>query len=330
MDYQSLLKYMISDWCGQSRTLIIQKPLIEFLDGDLYAALFLSQIFYWAGRTKDSEGWFYKSYEQWNEEIPLSEYQIRRITNLLKDKGILETKVKKLKTSTGEFLQEVAVHYRIDWIIFAGLFERHMKKVGNLKNLSSQKPTPSNNPEPEELKIPHYNGIDDVHRDSIGAASTFGNGDNPHTKVNKPKESSPKRKSTFSGFSEKKVIESTEEKCTKLMSYAVKSKRGVVTEKDLVRWKKEFEDFLNTYDVDEDAFLSLMKWFSKNAADKYTPRINSAKKFCERYNDVLEAKDRKETDIEQTPKQVELTKEECERHIQELMNHNKKSGLIIK
>jgi hypothetical protein len=45
------------------------------MTGSVNAALMLSQAFYWSNRTNDSEGWFHKSSEEWQEEIGLTRHQ---------------------------------------------------------------------------------------------------------------------------------------------------------------------------------------------------------------------------------------------------------------
>lgn len=63
---------------GQGNTLVIPRPYIELCKGDHLAALLLSQILYWSDRTDDENGWFSKSYEEWYDELAMTEYQVRR------------------------------------------------------------------------------------------------------------------------------------------------------------------------------------------------------------------------------------------------------------
>lgn len=53
-------------------------------------ALFLSQCLYWSKRTKDSDGWFHKTREHWEEETGLSIQEQRSLKKKLVDKGFLE------------------------------------------------------------------------------------------------------------------------------------------------------------------------------------------------------------------------------------------------
>lgn len=94
---------LLKEFAGQSSILTIPLAFIRYA-GSLEAALLLSQIVYWSGRTED--GWFYKSYPDWEEELTLGEYEIRKAVKSLKDKGILETRLKKANGAP-------TLHYRL-------------------------------------------------------------------------------------------------------------------------------------------------------------------------------------------------------------------------
>lgn len=91
---------------------------VKLLSGDHKAAILLSQILYWSDKTKDKDGWFYKSYTDWQLETGLSETQIRRIVNgdprvktpqlTLRDLGV-ETLLRKVRHTGAPTL-----HYRIN------------------------------------------------------------------------------------------------------------------------------------------------------------------------------------------------------------------------
>lgn len=100
------------------RTLVLCPTVfVKLLGGDHKAAILLSQILYWSDKTKDKDGWFYKSYADWQLETGLSETQVRRIVNgdprvkapqrILRELGV-ETRVRKVKHTGAPTL-----HYRI-------------------------------------------------------------------------------------------------------------------------------------------------------------------------------------------------------------------------
>ena len=52
-------------------------------------ALFLSQALYWTKRTREIDGWFYKTISDWEEETGLSEREQRTIKKTLQDKNLI-------------------------------------------------------------------------------------------------------------------------------------------------------------------------------------------------------------------------------------------------
>ena len=54
--------------------------------------MFLSQAFYWTSRTKDPDGWFYKSQVEWEEETALTRYEQENVRRGLKTRGLIEEK----------------------------------------------------------------------------------------------------------------------------------------------------------------------------------------------------------------------------------------------
>lgn len=102
---------LIADLTGQDRKLTIPRTFIEWLDGDHLAALMLSQVLYWSSRTRDPEGWFYKSAKGWEIELAMSQYQQTRAIKKLAIAGV-ETKLKKANGAP-------TVHYRISQPVFS-------------------------------------------------------------------------------------------------------------------------------------------------------------------------------------------------------------------
>lgn len=104
--------------------------LVELLD-DHHAAALMMQILYWGDRTTDPQGWFYKSYAAWQQELGLSEYQVRRCLEgdprtkaerlTLRDLGV-ETKLKK----AGSF-GSPTMHYRVDRAVFVAVLVEYLE-----------------------------------------------------------------------------------------------------------------------------------------------------------------------------------------------------------
>lgn len=104
---------------GQQNTLVIPRPYITLVGGDILAALLLSQIVYWSDRTQDPDGWIAHSYQEWTDELGMSEYQVRRATKVLADFGV-ETKLRRSMFHEGA----ATLHYRLLTDRFAEQIER--------------------------------------------------------------------------------------------------------------------------------------------------------------------------------------------------------------
>jgi len=150
----------------QSKNLLMTTPLlVEFFDGDHNAAIFMNQVLYWSDRTKDPEGWFYKTNQNWFEELALSDYQVRRVIygdkrvqnpkQNLSDVG-LETQVRMAPNGRN------ATFYRLDIPQFVGIFTDWLeKKFGDFAERikstfqTPPKTEPSVGPEPN-TPVPTY------------------------------------------------------------------------------------------------------------------------------------------------------------------------------
>lgn len=120
------LTRLFAEFAGNApdTALVIHQPFLKLCKGDHLAALLLSQIIYWQGKTTDPDGWFSHSYEEWHAELYLSQYQVSRLV-----RG--ETNEKRKRKSDVFTLQSVGVetkrrrsryhkgaatiHYRVNW-----------------------------------------------------------------------------------------------------------------------------------------------------------------------------------------------------------------------
>jgi hypothetical protein len=116
---------LIEQATGQRQAIIAHALIVDFFDRDHNAAILLNQILYWTARTKDPDGWFYKTYDQWHQELRFSVYQVMRIVRgdnrVLKEKRTLwsiglETKVCMAPNGRN------AVHYRLNIPAFMTAF----------------------------------------------------------------------------------------------------------------------------------------------------------------------------------------------------------------
>jgi hypothetical protein len=86
------------------RPIAFHRVFADVSDGRLSTALFLSQLYYWSDKGRDSEGWIYKTFDEWQEEIGINKNQWETARKELKRKGFLEEKRKGL---------DPRLHYRL-------------------------------------------------------------------------------------------------------------------------------------------------------------------------------------------------------------------------
>src|SRR5690625_3660061 len=121
------MKLLIATYSGNERHITIPKIYLE-LTNDYPTAALLNQMIFWSDKTKRRDGFFYKTYKEWEEETFLSEYQVRRASKVLKELGFLETKLKKANGSP-------TLHYKLD---MDALSESIVKKLKNRNQTNSR------------------------------------------------------------------------------------------------------------------------------------------------------------------------------------------------
>lgn len=97
---------IITKFSGQSNVIPIPVIYLELL-GDYHVAAFLNQLVYWSDKTKRKDGYFYKTYKEWHEELRLSRHQIDKSIARLKELGLIETTLKKANGAP-------TLHYKLD------------------------------------------------------------------------------------------------------------------------------------------------------------------------------------------------------------------------
>jgi len=130
--YQQQVFAFISSIIGQKNIVPVPIEFVRFT-GDYHAAALLNQIIYWTDRTKDPDGWFYKTYFDWEEEIALNKYFCSKAVRALTSMGIIETQVKRI------FNGDTVLHYRILQDDFIDKFGKHLEKRNKSLN-GSQEP----------------------------------------------------------------------------------------------------------------------------------------------------------------------------------------------
>jgi hypothetical protein len=120
-DNQVAVKNLIVAFTGQANYLVIPRIFLDLLNNDHVGALLLNQMIYWSDRG-DDQGWFYKTYADWHDELGFSPYQVARATKQFKALGIVETKIKKANGNP-------TLYYRVDMQVVTNLLETTLKKV---------------------------------------------------------------------------------------------------------------------------------------------------------------------------------------------------------
>lgn len=135
MDFKQQVYDIISQFSGQNNVIIVNIAFVDFT-GDIETALLLSQIIYWTDRATRKDGFFYKTDEEWQNELRLSKYAIRKARKKLEEMGILETKVKKANGNP-------TVHYRLDKQRFVESFISFLRnrknEIANSKEPNDEK-----------------------------------------------------------------------------------------------------------------------------------------------------------------------------------------------
>ena len=121
------IRNLIHELSGQQNLVSIPVVYIE-ITGDLNTALLLNQMVFWSDKSKRKDGYFYKSYKDWEDEIHLSEYQVRRSIKKLKELDFIETELKRANGSP-------TLHFKVKIDLVSEWILKKLKNR-NLRNLS--------------------------------------------------------------------------------------------------------------------------------------------------------------------------------------------------
>jgi hypothetical protein len=86
----------LTDFLKDAGKIVAFYPGLKRVTGSVTASLLLSQLFYWCDKTKDNEGWIYKTNYDLEEETSLSVYEQQTARKILIELGILEEEFKRL------------------------------------------------------------------------------------------------------------------------------------------------------------------------------------------------------------------------------------------
>ena len=124
ISFQQKVFDIIQSVTGEKNVLAVPREFIK-LTGDLPSGVFLAQLVYWSDRGSRKDGFIYKTSKEWQEEIFLSDYSLRKARKILESLGLLETKTKKANGNP-------TVHYKLNREAFINrLFEIQQKESEN-------------------------------------------------------------------------------------------------------------------------------------------------------------------------------------------------------
>lgn len=86
MNNRDYISSIITQFSGQNNIIPIPAIYLKITE-DYPTAALLNQLIYWSDRTHRKDGYFYKSYKEWEEEIYLSKYQVMRSIKKIKKYG---------------------------------------------------------------------------------------------------------------------------------------------------------------------------------------------------------------------------------------------------
>lgn len=107
MSNYNAIRAIVKQFSGQDNIVTVPKVFVK-LTGDFTSAILLNQIVFYSDKSKRNDGFFYKTYKEWEEEVCMSERQVRYGSKKLKEAGYLETKVMKANGAP-------TVHYKLDY-----------------------------------------------------------------------------------------------------------------------------------------------------------------------------------------------------------------------
>ncbi|MFY0147847.1 hypothetical protein [Bacillus cytotoxicus] len=107
MSNYKTIRTLISQISGQENILVVPKIFIK-LTGDLTTATLLNQIVFYSDKSKRADGYFYKTYRDWEAEICLTKRQVSYSAEKLKGMKLIKTKTMKANGAP-------TVHYKLDY-----------------------------------------------------------------------------------------------------------------------------------------------------------------------------------------------------------------------
>jgi len=134
---------IIESFLGQANILTTPRIVLILLDNNHDAAIFVSQLLYWQSRTKD--GWVAKSYDEWEHEIGIKRWTLRRIIRWLREKGLVRVEFRK-------FAGRPVLHFNVNREKFLESLMLCLNRISGVEgNLSQSRVTNCHGPYTETI-----------------------------------------------------------------------------------------------------------------------------------------------------------------------------------
>ena len=132
MSNQQQIIAVIRAISGQSNILTIPRVFVT-LTGSHRAALVLSQCVYWSDKGKDSEGWFWKTYAEWYDELGIPKRGMMTAIKNLKALHLVGVDVKKVRGRGAP-----TCHYRVNMEALVQKITNNLESAGSALSESSK------------------------------------------------------------------------------------------------------------------------------------------------------------------------------------------------
>ncbi len=137
---QQTIFNLLKNTFGQNNLLTVPTLLVKKLKGDHCAALFLGQLIYWTGKGANPDGWIYKTYQEWEEELFIKKDKAMSIKKKLEELNLITTMVKKIGNTP-------VLHYKVNQETLIEFLLETREKEGEDKLEDKEHDTPSDNEE---------------------------------------------------------------------------------------------------------------------------------------------------------------------------------------
>ncbi|UTY30499.1 hypothetical protein [Treponema putidum] len=167
---QQTIFNLLKNTFGQNNLLTVPTLLVKKLKGDHCAALFLGQLIYWTGKGSDSDGWIYKTYQEWEEELFIKKDKAMAIKKKLEALNLITTIVKKIGNTP-------VLHYKVNQETLIEFLLETCEKEGDDKPEDKATDIPSDNEEKpksdEETSDDNSDNQDQREKENKGESRNF-------------------------------------------------------------------------------------------------------------------------------------------------------------